>query len=241
MRARPDDARQCTETTAAEQQCSRWVTSESGLCPQHDPDHVPEKGQRCTALSTGGTTRPERKGKRCRRLAMKGQQVCPKHGGSSPQARKAAALRLQEEGARRAMTAYGQSFNTTATEALLNEVCRTAGHVEWLSQKVAELQEGELIWGTTRVKEGGQDGGTTQEAQAHMWLKLYREERAHLVRVCSEAIRCGIEERYVRLAEAHGQLVADALKAILGDLNLSPEQTKLAANVVPLRLRQLTA
>jgi hypothetical protein len=74
-----------------------------------------------------------------------------------------------------------------------------------------------------------------------MWLKLYREERAHLVKVCAEAIRCGIEERYVRLAESQGKLVADAVKAILGDLELTPEQKKLAINVVPLRLRQLSA
>lgn len=177
----------------------------------------------------------------CRKPAMEEQRVCASHGGKAPQAKHAASLRIAEREARRVMEAYGRPIETTATEALLNEVRRTAGHVEYLAQKVSELEEHELIWGTTRIKEGGQDGGTTQEAEAHMWLKLYHSERDRLVRVCDVAIRCGIEERYVRLAESQGQLVAEAIKAILGDLKLTPEQTKLAANVVPLRLRQLTA
>ena len=139
------------------------------------------------------------------------------------------------------MESYGRPIETTATQALLNEVCRTAGHVEYLAQKVSELEDHELIWGTTRIKEGGQDGGTTQEAEAHMWLKLYQQERDRLVRVCDVAIRCGIEERYVKLAEAQGEMVAAAIKAILGDLGLTPEQQKAALKVVPLHLRQLSA
>lgn len=172
---------------------------------------------------------------------MEEQKVCPSHGGKARQSLNAAKLRIAEREARRVMEAYGRPIETTATEALLNEVCRTAGHVEYLSQKVSELPEHELIWGTTRIKEGGHDAGTTQEAEAHMWLKLYQSERDRLVKVCEVAIRCGIEERYVRLAESQGVLVADAIKAILGDLKLSPDQQKLALNVVPLRLRQLTA
>jgi len=233
------DKKRCTGTTASGEPCQLWA-NDGELCAHHNGTWISEE-RRCTATITGGTTRQEHRGERCKNPAMRGQKVCAKHGGRAPQNRRAAAVRLMEEEGRRILAAYGGSLDISATEALLNEVCRTAGHVEWLSQRVAELENNELIWGTTRVKEGGQDGGTTQEAEAHMWLKLYKEERAHLVRVCSEAIRCGIEERYVKLAESQGALIAEAVKAILCDLNLTPEQQKLAFNVVPMRLRQITA
>lgn len=233
------DKKQCTATTASGERCNLWASG-GELCAHHNGTWIPED-RRCTATITGGTTRQEHRGEPCKNPAMRGQKVCAKHGGRAPQNRRAAAIRQMDEEGRRILAAYGGSLEISATEALLNEVCRTAGHVEWLSQRVAELQESEMIWGTTRIKEGGQDGGTTQEAEAHMWLKLYKDERTHLVRVCSEAIRCGIEERYVKLAEAQGALVADAVKAILGDLKLTEQQQALARNVVPMRLRQLTA
>lgn len=142
---------------------------------------------------------------------------------------------------RAAMATYGLPIETSPAEALLSEVHRTAGHVAWLQAQVAELEEHDLTWGTTQIKTGGQDGGTTEAAEPHVLLRLYQAERTHLVRVCAEAIRCGIEERRVKLAEAQGALVAGVVRAILGDLNLSPEQQALVSEVVPRRLRELAA
>ena len=55
--------------------------------------------------------------------------------------------------------------------------------------------------------------------------------------VAKEAINCGIEERRVRLAEQQGAMLAGAIKAILGDLDLSPEQAAKVSVVVPRHLR----
>jgi hypothetical protein len=241
----PPDERRCTGTAADGQRCARWAARDTVTCDiHHDPDRpfrIICDERRCTATATGGTTRPERKGQRCLRPAMTGQTVCPSHGGRAPQTRRAAAVRIAMKEARRQMETYGRPLDISAVEAIMDEVRQTAGHVAWLRQRVAGLEEGELIWGTTRVKEGGQDAGVTQEAEAHAWLKLYREERGHLVKVCAEAIRCGIEERYVRLAEQQGELVATAIKAILDGLDLTERQQVKAKNIVPFQLRQLTA
>jgi hypothetical protein len=59
--------------------------------------------------------------------------------------------------------------------------------------------------------------------------------------VCEAAIRAGIEERRVRLAEQQGALVADVIRKILGDLELTPEQAAKAGEVVPIRLRSLAS
>jgi hypothetical protein len=152
-----------------------------------------------------------------------------------------------EEAARKAVETYGLRIDTTATEALLEEVQWTAGHVAWLRDRVREIEtaaatgadgaESALVWGTTRVKTGGEDHGTTEEAAPNIWLKLYQAERTHLVKVCAEAIRAGVEERRVKLAESQGALLVQVIRAILGDLDLSADQKAKVTEVVPRHLR----
>lgn len=194
----------------------------------------------------------------CGGVAMAGQNVCRYHGGAAAQSLKAGEQRVAEEKARALVETYGRKVETTATEALLDEVQWTAGHVAWLRERVQEIEnaatlavsdEGDgpavgtqdaLVWGVTKRKSGGHDGGTTEEAAPNIWLKLYQQERTHLVRVCAEAIKAGVEERRVRLAEQQGQLVAQAIRAILDDLNLTAKQRELVPEVVPRHLRAVT-
>ncbi|MFE2712224.1 hypothetical protein ACFXKI_09600 [Streptomyces mirabilis] len=188
-------------------------------------------------------------GGQCGAMAMTGQNVCRYHGGSAPQSLKAGEKRATEEKARALVETYGRKIETTATEALLDEVQWTAGHVAWLRERVQEIEsdavvagrdsEHPLVWGVTKEKSGGEDRGTTEEAAPNIWLKLYQQERTHLVRVCAEAIKAGVEERRVRLAEQQGQLVAQAIRAILDDLNLTARQLELVPEVVPRHLRAL--
>ena len=169
---------------------------------------------------------------------------CKLHGGCAPSSRIAAT----EQRARNLVETYGRKIETTAVEALLDEVQWTAGHVAWLRDKVRELEDTELaatggehplVWGTTRRKTGGEDWGETEEAAPNVWLRLYQTERTHLVKVCAEAIKAGIEERRVKLAEQQGALVAQVIRAILADLDLSTEQQARIPDVVPRHLRAL--
>lgn len=238
------DGQHCAGTTKTGNPCKALhLLPGSQYCFAHDPNTrgIPADEKRCTATCTGGTTRPERRGERCEHGRTPGLQVCSFHGGRSPQGKRASAMYLAEKKVRKQMETYGRPIDITATEAIMEEVQRTAGHVKWLGDLVAELSVEDLVWNTTRVKEGGQDAGTTQEAVPHALVKLYKEERAHLVRASAEAIRCGIEERYVRLAERQGEMVAETFKGILADLNLTEQQKVMARNIVPFRLRQLTA
>lgn len=179
-------------------------------------------------------------GSPCEGPAVTGADKCRMHLG-----KKAGAV-LAEARARQLVETYGRKIETTAVDALLDEVQWTAGHVAWLRQRVQEIETGEsvegeqpLVWGVTKRKTGGDDRGVTEEAAPNIWLRLYQTERTHLVKVCAEAIRAGIEERRVRLAEQQGALVADVIRQILGDLNLSAEQEARVADVVPFRLRAL--
>ena len=201
-------------------------------------------------------------GQRCQAWAMAGSEVCRVHGGRAPQVKAAAARRLAEQAAERAVRTLGLPVDISPTEALLEEVRWTAGHVAWLRSRVQELaeepthrhvsfdgededlletpgQRGALTWGTTKVKTGGDDAGTTQEAKPSVWYELYARERAHLIRVCSEAIRAGVEERRVRLAEQQGDLLALAIRRILEAFGLGDDPR--VATIVPGVLREIGA
>jgi|GEM_PF-866713 len=204
-------------------------------------------------------------GRQCPHLAMKGQRVCHMHGGRAKQNMAKAAERITEERAAELVATYGRKIETTATEALLDEVQWTAGHVAWLRERVQEIEAAagadvdpdwdereeetgtrsarpsSLVWGITKRKTGGDDHGVTEESAPNIWLKLYQQERTHLVKVCAEAIKAGIEERRIKLAEQQGALVAQAIRAILGDLNLTPEQEARVPDIVPRHLRALAS
>jgi hypothetical protein len=51
------------------------------------------------------------------------------------------------------------------------------------------------------------------------------------------ALKAGVEERRVRLAENQGALVAQAIRQVLDQLNLTPTQQELVPTVVPAALR----
>lgn len=206
----------------------------------------PHERRRCTATN--------RQGQRCGRAPAPGATVCNLHGGKAPQVRAAAARRREESAAQAAVTTLGLPVDISPTEALLEEVRWTAGHVQWLRGKVQELAEAvtledengdpverggdhALVWGTTKVKTGGDDRGTTQEAAPSVWYVLYERERKHLVTVAAAALKAGVEERRVRLAESQGELVATVIRRILDALNLTPEQQALVPEVVPAQLR----
>ncbi len=222
--------------------CEVWITPDQEYCPAH---RELTDEQRCTAHLS--KNHPKDPGGRCPCRSLKGQRVCGFHGGHTRQAKAAAVRRQTEEKARQLVATYGLKIETTATEALLDEVQWTAGHVAWLRGRVQEIEaeasgtdeENPLVWGRTKRKEGGEDWGETHEAAPSIWLRLYQQERTHLVRVCTEAIKAGIEERRVKLAESQGEQVAQAIRGILNDLNLNSDQLARVPDIVPRHLRAL--
>lgn len=180
-------------------------------------------------------------GKPCTRPAVKGASRCRFHGGAAPQVKAAAERRIQTAVAEKAVATFGLPREIDPRDALLEEVYRTAGAVDWLHQQVQALQAEQVVWGKTEAveKQAGEFPGvdTKHAAEVNVWVQLWRAERAHLVKVAKEAIGAGLEERKVRLAEQQGAMLASVIKAILGDLDLTPEQQTKVATVVPMRLR----
>lgn len=104
-------------------------------------------------------------------------------------------------------------------EALLGLVRWTAGEVEWWRRQVNELGAGELTWGMTKEvagsNEGGGFGSTTLEAKPHIAYVLLVDASNRLERYASSALKAGVEERLVRVAESQGQALGGVIQRVL--------------------------
>ena len=189
-----------------------------------------------------------RSGGTCQRSPVPGGTRCHFHGGSSPQAQAKAQERLAVAAAEHEVVRLGARRDIHPAEALLELVHWTAGEVDYWRTKVvqlAETDEDALTWGVaSEVRKGsGEFPGTdtTSEAAPNVAYRMLTDASNRLAAYAAAALKAGVEERRVRLAEKQGALVADVIRGILTDLHLTPEQELLVGTVVPQRLRQLTA
>lgn len=182
-----------------------------------NPDYIAQ----CNATS--------RKGIRCQQDALRGLTVCRYHGGATLDAQLKAEERILVADIRRT---YGLPLEVDPHDALLQEIHRTAGHVAWLGEVIADLEKESLTYGLESETESDNEeyGGSTEVYRAgiNTWLQLYQRERQHLVKVCEVAIRAGVEERRVHLEEAKAQIVAQTIRAVVTDLghNLADDNVR---------------
>ena len=188
-----------------------------------------------------------RNGEGCGAWAVKGATVCRMHGGSSPQARAAAARRVQEEKAAKAAQRLAQPIETDPSQALLDLVSSAAGEVAYWRNRVDEIQdrdEKRLTSGLTKITEGKDRGGVTTlrtvETIAAIEYRMWTAAQDRLAQYATAALRAGVEERRVRLAEDQGALVAQVIRRILDRLDLSEWQAEMVGSVVPEELRALS-
>lgn len=158
----------------------------------------------------------------------KGYGRCSRHGGSTTLANRGA----QTEAARNAVTVYGLPKKVDPHQALMEELERTSGHVSWLFLKVQEVgadDENDLVGPVGQ--EGPSESGGWHHAgvEPSIWLKLYQDERKHLIQTAKICIAAGIEERKVRIAESQGALLAGALQRMVERLGVAdhPELAKI--------------
>lgn len=183
--------------------------------------------------------RKKRSGGTCQKPAgwgtdHKGYGMCRTHGGNSPTSNKSAYIAK----ARDMVMTFGLPREISPVQAILEEVQRTAGHVAWLGQQVGDLTNQELTRGVTKVQVFP-DGSkvTNVEAAVNVWVKMYQEERKHLVQVCKAGVEIGLKEIEISIAQRQGELLAQVITAILNDMSLTKKQVALIPKVVPRHLQ----
>lgn len=160
---------------------------------------------------------------------------CSAHLGCTTVMRKHAAV-LEATQAMQAMPLYGigDPIVVDPYQAIIMLVNRTAGMLHWLDLKIQSMVEDyELIQNTGETGQG--------PAVASVWVKLHGEERDRLAKYAKMAIDCGIAERFVKIAEQQGVLLAKVIQLVIDDLELTPEQQDRAPSIVRNRLLQMPA
>lgn len=181
------------------------------------PDYVPDKSAICMRVAGTGTDHH-------------GHGYCDYHEVEAirkPESRSQMVQNARKEMQQRAKF-FGNPRNVDPHTALLEEIQRTAGHVEWLKDKIEEIGGSEYPDDALKqfsVKDG---------EKPSVWYVLYIEERKHLVSTCIAAIKAGVAERKVQIAEQQGKLIAAMMLAFMHDpeLSLTPEQISIAPQLV---------
>jgi hypothetical protein len=182
---------------------------------------------------------------------------CKRHGGCTESHQQAASVEL----ARQECDRLGVPIQVDPAEALILEVWEAAGNVAFYRQLVQELpthpepdhyvtpdfkEEGlidplpegdeEPHW--VRGKPGvygptyHQSGIPTGEAKPHVLVQLYNDERKHLVSVAAAALKAGVEERRVRMAESDATQILGAQVKALVAMGLSDRLEEFRAHFV---------
>lgn len=156
-------------------------------------------GGRCNLASGWGTDHP-------------GTGACRLHGGATPNHNRAAI--------KSAAVLMGAPLEINPLDALLWCVKICAGEVQWLGERMAELQKENWTEDTLLGK------------QFHLFARERRTRMNDLANYSKIAISLGIAERAVRLAEQYGETLARLISGILADLELTADQQKLAPVIV---------
>ena len=138
------------------------------------------------------------------------------------------------------MRRFGELIDAEPSTILLNTVSWTAGYVAWLREKVARIDtDEELVWGQVEKTVTGSTVVVKHAVGENAWVALLGKWHDRLVRACEIALKAGVEERRVKLAEEQGEMVAAVFRSVLAELDLTPEQADRAATAVPKHLRLL--
>lgn len=210
-----------------------------------------EACERCDEVHPGCVAH-NRAGGPCGCPPCKGQRVCRMHGGRSPQAVAAAEKRLEREAVGAELERLGVAVDVDPGEALVGLVREAAGNVAFLRAKVQELkQEAQAISvvtdddGVRMVSAPKAIAGPTgsiakpYEAAPHIYVAMYAEWCDRLANYASLALRAGVDERRIRLAERDAEALMGAVVTALDAAGLEPEQQEAFRVALADRLRQL--
>jgi hypothetical protein len=151
---------------------------------------------------------------------------CYRHGGRTESHQRGAETAL----ARIECEKLGVPIEVDPGEALMRELWETAGNVAFYRALVQALPAHPELDVYEHDEDGGHwergqpgvygrtyhvSGVPTGEGKPHVLVTLYNDERAHLTAVATAALKAGVEERRVRMAESDATQIFEAQVAAL--------------------------
>ncbi len=125
---------------------------------------------------------------------------------------------------------FGERTPTDPHMALMDEISRTSGIIKWIENHMVAMRDEEGLTEDQVLTQFTKQNGWVPG----VWMELYKSEREHLVRTCTAAIKAGVAERRVQIAEQQGQLIVAMMMSFIHDpaLGLSAEQVQLAPGII---------
>lgn len=125
---------------------------------------------------------------------------------------------------------FGERTPTDPHMALMEEIARTAGIIKWIESHMEEMRDGSGMTEDAILTQFSKQNGWVPG----VWMELYTREREHLVRTCTGAIKAGVAERRVQIAEQQGQVIVAMMMAFLHDpdLGLSAQQISAGPGII---------
>lgn len=154
---------------------------------------------------------------------------CKLHGGSTANGELHGNLEL----ARRDAVVMGAPLPIDPHEAILQAIHIAAGEVQYCSDRIAELDSAlvDVTTVKTRPLSHGKDGESesttveeitrSSEVRLHVWIDARSKAMDRMVAYSAAALKAGVEERQVRVAEKTGQLLASVIGGILEELGVA--------------------
>lgn len=158
---------------------------------------------------------------------------CKLHGGSTS----SHVVAAERAATKAAVARLGLPREVDPHTALLEEVHRCAGAVEWLGLIVGAIEEGDLVWGDAKKITQGDGTAVTSVAGVNTWIRLWQDERDRLVRVSKVAIDAGVDVRRVELEQARVSMQAAGVRAGMDALGLEPGQREVFVRAMVAQLR----
>lgn len=178
-------------------------------CPGPEAHTTRWGGPSCTGHSK------QRQGAPCGAPPVAGQTVCAIHGGKSPQAKKAAAQRLElaavEADAKKLLAHRG---NQPITDPL-GELARLASEVVAFKDAIAAR-----LNALERIRYESNEGSEQLRSE----VTLYERALDRTGKFLEVLIRAGFEERMVRVNEQLAAQILARMNGVYDDLDLTPEQ-----------------
>lgn len=190
---------------------------------------LPPEERRCTATASGGFTRPERKGERCKKWAMAGQTVCDHHGGMAEQNRIAGARRVAEA----KLQAQAADMVGVPVDNPLTELAGLAGRARaWMDLMQGRVEILLTATDPTAAEDGGENGiryrgGAGEQLRAE--VALYERAMDRLGKFLADYGRLGIDERLARISERQADTVIAAIEAALNAAEVRDPGLRIAA------------
>lgn len=160
-----------------------------------------------------------------------GYGLCKYHFGATKMGSRNGRKLMIRDRAKKAIEQLGVNLDHVSPElALMVELRRAFAICAWLEMEISNTEMAGPSTPPPDPEDQPEPGQNPEVVQS--WMSVFLDERKHLAKVAKMALDAGIAERTVKVLETQAAQLAQAIRTILGELQLTPDQATRAPHIV---------